>query len=104
MTGDGRTARLAVRDTGVGMTPYMLERVFDLFFQGERTLERAEGGLGIGLTLVRRLAEMHGGRVEAESPGQGRGTTVTVELPADRGARGDARRAAARPARARGAS
>jgi CheY-like chemotaxis protein/nitrogen-specific signal transduction histidine kinase len=81
VTGDGRTARLAVRDTGVGMTPYMLERVFDLFFQGERTLERAEGGLGIGLTLVRRLAEMHGGRVEAESPGQGRGTTVTVELP-----------------------
>ena len=81
VTGDGRTARLAVRDTGVGMTLYMLERVFDLFFQGERTLERAEGGLGIGLTLVRRLAEMHGGRVEAESPGQGRGTTVTVELP-----------------------
>ena len=81
VTGDGRTARLAVRDTGVGMTPYMLERVFDLFFQGERTLERAEGGLGIGLTLVRRLAEMHGGRVEAKSPGQGRGTTVTVELP-----------------------
>jgi PAS domain S-box-containing protein len=81
VTGDGRTARLAVRDTGVGMTPHMLERVFDLFFQGERTLERAEGGLGIGLTLVRRLAEMHGGRVEAKSPGQGRGTTVTVELP-----------------------
>ena len=80
VTGDGRTARLSVRDTGVGMTPYMLQRVFDLFFQGERTLERAEGGLGIGLTLVRRLAEMHGGRVEAESPGPGRGTTVTVEL------------------------
>jgi PAS domain S-box-containing protein len=79
--GDGRTARLSVRDTGVGMSPYMLERVFDLFFQGERTLERAEGGLGIGLTLVRRLAELHGGRVAAESPGQGRGSTVTVELP-----------------------
>ncbi|HJV58234.1 MAG TPA: ATP-binding protein, partial [Methylomirabilota bacterium] len=79
--GDGRTARLSVRDTGVGMSPYMLERVFDLFFQGERTLERAEGGLGIGLTLVRRLAELHGGRVTAESPGQDRGSTVTVELP-----------------------
>ena len=81
VVGDGRTARLSVRDTGVGMSPYMLERVFDLFFQGERTLERAEGGLGIGLTLVRRLAELHGGRVAAESPGQGRGSTVTVELP-----------------------
>ena len=81
VAGVGRTARLSVRDTGVGMSPYMLERVFDLFFQGERTLERAEGGLGIGLTLVRRLAELHGGRVAAESPGQGRGSTVTVELP-----------------------
>jgi len=59
----------------------MIERVFDLFFQGERTLERAEGGLGIGLTLVRRLAELHDGRVEAESPGHGHGSTVTVELP-----------------------
>jgi signal transduction histidine kinase len=81
VAGDGRTARLSVRDTGVGMTPYMIERVFDLFFQGERTLERAEGGLGIGLTLVRRLAELHDGRVEAESPGHGHGSTVTVELP-----------------------
>ena len=79
--GDGKTARLSVRDTGVGMTAYMLERVFDLFFQGERTLDRAEGGLGIGLTLVRRLVELHGGRVSAESPGPGLGSTITVELP-----------------------
>jgi PAS domain S-box-containing protein len=79
--GDGQTARLTVKDTGAGMTPYMLERVFDLFFQGERTLDRAEGGLGIGLTLVRRLTELHGGRVSAESPGPGLGSAVSVELP-----------------------
>jgi CheY-like chemotaxis protein len=79
--GDGRTARLSVRDTGAGMTPHMLDRVFDLFFQGERTLDRAEGGLGIGLTLVRRLVELHGGRVSARSPGPGLGSTVIVELP-----------------------
>ena len=81
VTGDGQTARLAVRDTGMGMTPAMIEQIFELFFQGERALDRTEGGLGIGLTLVRRLAEMHGGRVEAESPGPGLGSTVTVELP-----------------------
>ena len=79
--GDGQMARLSVRDTGMGMTPYMLERIFDLFFQGERTLDRAEGGLGIGLTLVRRLVELHGGRVSAESPGLGLGSTINVELP-----------------------
>ncbi len=79
--GDGRMGRLTVTDTGAGMSPHMIERVFDLFFQGERTLDRAEGGLGIGLTLVRRLAEQHGGRVEVRSPGPGRGSTVIVELP-----------------------
>ncbi len=79
--GDGQVARLSVQDTGMGMTLQMIDRIFDLFYQGERTLDRAEGGLGIGLTLVRRLVELHGGRVTAESPGLGHGSTITVELP-----------------------
>ncbi|WP_410965884.1 sensor histidine kinase, partial [Salmonella sp. SAL4438] len=60
-------AVVRVRDTGLGIPAEMLPKVFDLFTQMERTLARAEGGLGIGLTLVRRLTEMHGGRVEASS-------------------------------------
>ena len=59
----------------------MLDRIFDLFYQGRRTLDRAEGGLGIGLTLVRRLIELHGGRIQATSEGPGRGSTFVVELP-----------------------
>jgi signal transduction histidine kinase len=81
VAGHGEVGRLSVKDTGVGMTPQMIERIFDLFYQGDRTLDRAGGGLGIGLTLVRRLVELHGGRVDAESPGPGLGSTVTVELP-----------------------
>src|SRR5581483_5922781 len=57
-------------------------RVFDLFVQGERTLDRPGGGLGIGLALVKRLAELHGGAAEAHSAGPGRGTTFTVRFPA----------------------
>jgi PAS domain S-box-containing protein len=79
--GDGTTARLTVKDSGAGIAPEMLQRVFDLFFQGGRTLDRAEGGLGIGLTLVRRLVELHGGRIEASSDGPGRGSTFAIELP-----------------------
>jgi signal transduction histidine kinase len=75
-------ATIVVEDTGVGMTPDLVERVFDLFVQGERSLARSEGGLGIGLTLVRRLVEMHGGSVEASSEGPGRGSRFTVRLPA----------------------
>ena len=72
---------IEVRDNGMGMQADLLPGVFDLFRQGERTLDRAQGGLGIGLTLVRRLVELHGGRVEAHSPGPGQGSTFTVRLP-----------------------
>ncbi|MCM5679473.1 ATP-binding protein [Schlegelella sp. S2-27] len=77
---DGDEAVLEVRDTGVGIPPTLLPRVFDLFVQGERTLDRRQGGLGIGLTLVRRLVELHGGRVQAQSPGPNLGSTFTVRL------------------------
>ncbi len=78
----GEEAVVRVRDTGMGMSPQMVERAFDLFAQGERTLERTESGLGIGLTLVRSLVELHGGRVTASSEGPGRGSEITVRLPA----------------------
>jgi two-component system CheB/CheR fusion protein len=72
---------IRVRDTGSGMSPQVLARAFDLFAQGEPTLDRPHGGLGIGLTLVRRLVELHGGRVAAASDGPGLGTEVTLWLP-----------------------
>ncbi len=78
---DGAEAVLEVRDTGFGMAPDLLTRVFDLFVQGERQLDRRQGGLGIGLTLVRRLSELHGGHVSAASAGLGQGSTFTVRLP-----------------------
>jgi PAS domain S-box-containing protein len=74
-------AVLRVRDTGVGLPPEMLEEVFGLFTQVDPSPDRAQGGLGIGLTLVRRLVEMHGGRVEASSEGLGRGSEFVVWLP-----------------------
>ncbi len=74
-------AVLSVRDTGVGIHHELLPRVFDLFVQADRSLERTGGGLGIGLTLVRQLVELHGGSVEAASAGAGRGSTFTVRLP-----------------------
>jgi K+-sensing histidine kinase KdpD len=78
---EGREAVLEVEDTGSGIAPALLPRVFDLFTQGDSDLDRRTGGLGIGLTLVRRLVEQHGGRVEAHSEGRGRGSTFTVRLP-----------------------
>jgi PAS domain S-box-containing protein len=74
-------AVLRVEDNGYGIVPELLPRVFDLFVQGERTLDRAQGGLGIGLTLVRRLVALHGGSVTAFSEGPGRGSIFTVKLP-----------------------
>jgi PAS domain S-box-containing protein len=77
----GTEAVVTVRDNGIGIAPDMLPQVFEMFTQVDRSLERAQGGLGIGLTLVRRLVEMHGGRVEAHSAGEGKGSTFTVRLP-----------------------
>ena len=79
---DGDKAVIRVRDNGSGIAPDLLPRVFDLFVQGERGLDRSEGGLGIGLTLVRSLVQMHGGRVEAHSDGPGQGSEFVVTLPA----------------------
>ena len=72
---------IRVRDTGAGLAPDLLSRVFDLFVQGDASLDRGRGGLGIGLTIVRRLVEMHGGRVEARSPGIGQGSEFVLHLP-----------------------
>ena len=75
-------AFVRVTDDGIGLAPEMLPRVFDLFMQVERTLDRAEGGLGIGLSVVRQLVRMHGGEVSCASEGAGRGATFTIRLPA----------------------
>jgi PAS domain S-box-containing protein len=72
---------IRVKDSGTGIPPDMLESVFKMFGQVNRTLDRAQGGLGIGLALARKIVEMHGGRVFAESPGVGQGSTFIVELP-----------------------
>ncbi|WEF33487.1 hybrid sensor histidine kinase/response regulator [Pseudoduganella chitinolytica] len=73
--------RIAVADNGRGMTAEELRQVFDLFYQGERGIDRAEGGLGVGLSLARRLVELHGGHIEARSDGRGRGSEFVVCLP-----------------------
>jgi len=82
---DGDWVVLRVIDDGVGIAKEMLENVFDLFVQSRRTLDRSEGGIGVGLTLVRSLVSMHGGQVTAQSDGVGKGTTMTVRLPLAKG-------------------
>jgi signal transduction histidine kinase/DNA-binding response OmpR family regulator len=74
--------RIAVRDEGCGIEPAFLPHIFDLFAQGDQSLDRSQGGLGIGLTLVKHLVELHGGTVSARSDGPGKGTEVVVTLPA----------------------
>lgn len=73
---------IRVKDTGIGIAPAMLPRIFELFVQVERRLNHSAGGVGIGLSLVRQLVELHGGRVEAFSPGPGQGSEFVVRLPA----------------------
>jgi CheY-like chemotaxis protein/anti-sigma regulatory factor (Ser/Thr protein kinase) len=78
---EGKEAVLRVIDQGVGIPQEMLPRIFDLFVQAHHTIDRSRGGLGIGLTLVKRLAELHGGQVQVSSEGDGSGATFTVRLP-----------------------
>ncbi len=78
---EGGAAVLRVRDTGTGIAQEMIPRLFEPFTQGDRTLDRSRGGLGLGLALVRSLAEMHGGSVGAHSEGPGRGAEFVVRLP-----------------------
>src|SRR5439155_2606837 len=78
---DGAQAVLRVRDTGVGIAPDQLPRIFELFTQVQESVSRSEGGLGIGLTLVRDLVEMHGGSITALSEGLGHGSEFVVRLP-----------------------
>ncbi|MFO0887774.1 MAG: response regulator [Isosphaeraceae bacterium] len=78
---EGGDVVIRVSDTGLGIPPAMLDRVFEMFTQVNRTLDRAQGGLGVGLALVKRVVELHGGTIAAESPGVGMGTTFTVRIP-----------------------
>jgi PAS domain S-box-containing protein len=82
---DNAEVVVRIRDTGIGISDELLPRIFDMFTQADRALDRAQGGLGIGLTLVRRLAELHGGRVLAHSAGVGQGSEFMVRLPAPSG-------------------
>jgi len=77
----GEQAIVAVSDTGIGISADMLGRVFELFAQGRQARDRSRGGLGVGLTLVKRLVEMHGGYVQVSSPGEGHGSEFLLGFP-----------------------
>ncbi|WP_406693409.1 ATP-binding protein [Singulisphaera sp. Ch08] len=79
---EGADVVIRVEDNGIGIPPEMLPKIFDLFTQGERSLARTEGGLGVGLTIVKSLVERHGGAVTVQSQGLGQGSTFTVRFPA----------------------
>jgi signal transduction histidine kinase len=81
LAGRGQHLRLTVSDNGCGMRPALLPRIFERFWQGDSSITRAQGGLGLGLAVVRHLVELHGGTVRAESAGEGLGATFTVTLP-----------------------
>jgi signal transduction histidine kinase/ActR/RegA family two-component response regulator len=81
LAAEGEQYVLSVSDDGIGMEPGLVERVFDLFTQAERTPDRSQGGLGLGLALAKSLVELHGGTVSASSAGLGKGSTFTVRLP-----------------------
>jgi PAS domain S-box-containing protein len=81
VTAEDESVRISVRDTGIGIAPELLPRLFDFFVQGNRSLARSQGGLGIGLTLVKRIVEMHGGTVAAYSAGPGQGSELVIKLP-----------------------
>jgi PAS domain S-box-containing protein len=97
----GNEAVLRVRDNGVGVAPELLARIFEPFVQAPQTLERAHGGLGLGLAIVRSLVVMHGGSVHAASEGPGKGTELTLRLPLVQGAAPVAELGIAAPGRAR---
>ena len=78
---EDRQAMISVRDSGVGISPQQIEKVFDLFVQSDRTIDRADGGLGVGLTLVKALVELHDGHVSVQSDGEGKGSEFCVYLP-----------------------
>ncbi len=78
---EGEQAVIRVRDTGIGIAADQLPRIFDMFMQVDTSLERSVSGLGIGLTLVKNLVEMHGGTVEVHSAGVGQGSEFVVRLP-----------------------